>query len=242
MFMREEDLPRARAIWESTAQTNFRKLMWEAQDKVAKITSSQDPTAWMDYGSVWMREDYWESLCHRWATGPWQERSQVAKRNWAAHPDKKCHELESTPTFRELFDQTYKLKGTDDYVNESAHTITYDRTMADRYAEGTPQPNLDPKAWVDVAGGPRKGRVYGFGDSLDTTRVLSSYASSVATPAYASSSAVTPDSGGDDIRTRHLGRAVAAAAAAPWHHGRAAGGCHPKSRHLTASPAGQYYF
>ncbi|MQM22702.1 hypothetical protein Taro_055759, partial [Colocasia esculenta] len=45
------------------------------------------------------------------------------------------------------------------------------RTMADRYAEGTPQPDLDPEAWVDAVGGPRKGRVYGFGDSLDTTPV-----------------------------------------------------------------------
>ncbi|MQL99166.1 hypothetical protein Taro_031887 [Colocasia esculenta] len=31
---------------------------------------------------------------------------------------------------------------------------TYDRTMADRYVEGTPQPNLDPEAWVDATGGP----------------------------------------------------------------------------------------
>ncbi|MQM22606.1 hypothetical protein Taro_055661 [Colocasia esculenta] len=73
--------------------------------------------------------------------------------------------------------------------------------MADRYAEGTPQPDLDPEAWVDTAGGPRKGRVYGFGDSLDTTPVLSSYASSVAHPAYASSSAAPPVSGVEEIRT-----------------------------------------
>ncbi|MQL86089.1 hypothetical protein Taro_018616, partial [Colocasia esculenta] len=78
---------------------------------------------------------------------------------------------------------------------------TYDRTMADRYAEGTPQPDLDLEAWVDAVGGPRKSRVYGFGDSLDTTPVLSSYASSIAPLAYASSSIAMPDSGGDDIRT-----------------------------------------
>ncbi|MQL77000.1 hypothetical protein Taro_009385 [Colocasia esculenta] len=78
---------------------------------------------------------------------------------------------------------------------------TYDRTMADCYAEGTPQPDLDPEAWVDVAGGPRKGRVYGFGDCLDTTPVLSSYASSVAPPAYASSSAAPPGRGVEEMRT-----------------------------------------
>ncbi|MQM23473.1 hypothetical protein Taro_056537 [Colocasia esculenta] len=166
-----------------------------------------------------MRRDYWESLCHRWATGPWQERSQVAKRNRAAHLEKNVqtsgsvsyathsqkfrHELERAPTFCELFDQTHKRKGIDDYVSESARTIaeTYDRTMTDHYTEGTPQPDLDPEAWVYAAGGPRNGRVHGFGDSLDTTPVLSSYASSVAPPAYASSSTATPDSGGEDMRT-----------------------------------------
>ncbi|MQM07007.1 hypothetical protein Taro_039840 [Colocasia esculenta] len=219
VFMREEDLPRARVVWESTAQTNFRKSMWEARDKATKITGSRDPKTWMHYGPVWLRRDYWESLCHRWATGPWQERSHAAKCNRAALPEKNvhtngsvsyathshklCHELEHAPTFRELFDQTHKRKGTNDYVSESACTIaeTYDRTMADCYAEGTPYPDLDPKAWVDVVGGLRKGRVYDFGDSLDTTLVLSSYASSVAPPAYASSSAAPPGSGGEDMRT-----------------------------------------
>ncbi|MQL97855.1 hypothetical protein Taro_030553 [Colocasia esculenta] len=73
--------------------------------------------------------------------------------------------------------------------------------MADRYVEGTPQPDLDPEAWVDVAGGPRKGRVYIFGDSLDTTPVLSSYASSVAPLAYTSSSAAPPVRGVEEMRT-----------------------------------------
>ncbi|MQM13011.1 hypothetical protein Taro_045931 [Colocasia esculenta] len=114
--------------------------MWEARDKAMKTTSSQDPTAWLDYGHVWLRRDYWESLCHRWATGPWQVWSQAAKRNRAAHPEKNVHtsgsisyathsqklrhELEHAPTFRELFDQTHKRKVTDDYVSESARTIT----------------------------------------------------------------------------------------------------------------------
>ncbi|MQL85505.1 hypothetical protein Taro_018032, partial [Colocasia esculenta] len=114
-FTRPEDLPRARVVWESTAQTNLRKSMWEAWDKAMKTTGSRDPTAWLDYGPVWMRMDYWESLCHRWATGPWQERSQAAKRNRATHPEKNVHTsgsvsyathsqklIERAPTFREL--------------------------------------------------------------------------------------------------------------------------------------------
>ncbi|MQM00621.1 hypothetical protein Taro_033358, partial [Colocasia esculenta] len=171
-----------------------RKSLWEARNKAAKIAGSQNPTTWMDYGLV-------------------------TKHNRAAHLEKNVHtsgsvsyatcmqklryELECAPTFHKLFDRTHKRKGIDDYASESALTIseTYDRTMADRYAEGTPQPDLHPEAWVDASGGPRKGRVYGFGDSLDTTPVLSSYASSVAPPSYTSSSAAMPDSGGDDIRT-----------------------------------------
>ncbi|MQL73335.1 hypothetical protein Taro_005685 [Colocasia esculenta] len=155
-FTRPEDLPRARAVWESTAQTNLRKLMYEARDRAMKTTSRWDPMASLDYGPVWLRRDYWECLCHRWATGPWEERSQEAKRNRSTHPKKNVHtsgsvsyathsqklrhNLERAPTFRELFDRTHKRKGTDDYVSESARTIveTYDRTMADRYAEGTP--------------------------------------------------------------------------------------------------------
>ncbi|MQL91717.1 hypothetical protein Taro_024330, partial [Colocasia esculenta] len=215
MFMRPEDLPRARVVWESTAQTNFRKSMWKARDKTTKTTCSQDPTAWMDYGPVWIRRDYWESLCHRWATGPWQERSQEAKRNRAAHLEKNVHtsgsvsyathnhklrhELECAPTFHKLFDRTHKRKGR---MTMSARVLkTYDKTIADHYVEGTPQPDLDSKASVDAAGGLGKGRVYEFGDSLDTTPVFSSYASSVAPPAYASSSAATPGSGGKDMRT-----------------------------------------
>ncbi|MQM14705.1 hypothetical protein Taro_047640 [Colocasia esculenta] len=72
--------------------------------------------------------------------------------------------------------------------------------MAERYTEGTPQPDLDADAWVEAAGVPRKGRVYGFGDSLDTHRVLSSYASLIAPPAHASSSSAPPVSGIEDIR------------------------------------------
>ncbi|MQL72279.1 hypothetical protein Taro_004621 [Colocasia esculenta] len=192
--------------------------MWEVRDKAMKTTGNRDPMAWVDYGPIWLWRDYWESLCERWVVGPWQQRSQAVIRNRATQPEKNVHtsgsvsyathskklhhDLERAPTFRELFDRTHKRKGTDDYVTESARTIaeTYDRTMAERYTEGTPQPDLDADAWVEAAGVPRKGRVYGFGDSLDTHRVLSSYASSIAPPAHASSSSAPPVSGVEDIR------------------------------------------
>ncbi|MQL69998.1 hypothetical protein Taro_002286 [Colocasia esculenta] len=181
-FTRPEDLPRARAVWESTAQTNLRKSMWETRDKAMKTKCNRDPMAWLDYDPVWLRRDYWESLCERWAAGPWHITSSSVPLLFASY-------------------LIGLISGTDDYVSESARTIaeTYDKRMAECYAEGTPQPDLDPEAWVDAAGGPRKGRVYGFGDSLDTHPVLSSYASSITPPAYASSSAAPPVSGVEEI-------------------------------------------
>ncbi|MQL92168.1 hypothetical protein Taro_024788 [Colocasia esculenta] len=138
----------------------------------------------------------------------WETRDKAAKISGNQDPMAwkdygPSHELARPPIFRELFDRTHKRKGTDDYVSESARAIveTYDRTIAERYVEGTPQPDLDPEAWVDAAGGSRKGQVYNFGDSLDTTPVLSSCASLVAPSAYASSSVVTPRSSGKDIRS-----------------------------------------
>ncbi|MQM23327.1 hypothetical protein Taro_056391 [Colocasia esculenta] len=246
MFTRPEDLPRARAIWESTAQNNFRKSMWEAWDKAAKITDSQDPTTWMDYSPVWMRRDYWESLCHRWATGPWQERSQAAKRNRAAHPEKNVHtsgsrhELERAPTFCELFDRTHKRKGTDDYVSESARTIaeTYDRTMANLYVEGTPQPDLDPKARVDAAGG-LSVRLWGQPGYYSSVVLICEFSRSSGLREFICCDA---RQWWRQHQNPHPGRAVVVGAAAPWRHGRAAGGCYPRSRPLTASPSGQYYY
>ncbi|MQL68507.1 hypothetical protein Taro_000787 [Colocasia esculenta] len=61
---------------------------------------------------------------------------------------------------------------------------------------------LPSQTWIWKLGSTQQeGRVYGFGDSLDSTPVSSSYASSVAPPAYTSSSAMLPDSGGEDMRT-----------------------------------------
>ncbi|MQL82566.1 hypothetical protein Taro_015036 [Colocasia esculenta] len=87
-FTRPEDLPRDRAVWEITTKTNLRKSMWEARDKAIKTTGNRDPMAWVDYGPVWLRTDYWESLCARWAAGPWQQWSQAAIRNRATQPER----------------------------------------------------------------------------------------------------------------------------------------------------------
>ncbi|MQL91159.1 hypothetical protein Taro_023767 [Colocasia esculenta] len=105
------------------------------------------------------------------------------------------HDLERAPTFRELFDRTHKRKGTDDYVTESARMIaeTYDKTMAERYAEGTPQPDLDADAWSKQR--ECRGRVECT--ALRTAWIL---IDSIAPPAHASSSSAPPVSSVEDIR------------------------------------------
>ncbi|MQM02537.1 hypothetical protein Taro_035305, partial [Colocasia esculenta] len=126
-------------------------MFMEARDKAAKIAGIQDPIAWMDYDLVWMRRTIGSPFVivglldhgrrgHKRLNAIGQ---LIRKRMCILH-----HELECAPTFCELFDRTHKRKGTDDYVSESACMIvkTYDRTMADRYAKGTLQPDLDPKA------------------------------------------------------------------------------------------------
>ncbi|MQL87455.1 hypothetical protein Taro_019993 [Colocasia esculenta] len=95
--------------------------MWEARDKAMKFTGNRDPMAWLDYDPVWLRRDYWEFVCERWATGPWQERSQAAKRNRSTHLEENVH-----------------TSGSVSYATHSQKLETYDRTMVDRYTEGTP--------------------------------------------------------------------------------------------------------
>ncbi|MQM21225.1 hypothetical protein Taro_054261 [Colocasia esculenta] len=95
------------------------------------------------------------------------------------------------PQFQELFDETHKKKGTNDYISEKAREVaeSYSRGMDERYGDDSQRPELDPDIWVAASGAPKKGHVYGFGHSLGTTRVISSCSSSVS---HATSPFTTP--------------------------------------------------
>ncbi|MQM02113.1 hypothetical protein Taro_034876 [Colocasia esculenta] len=63
----------------------------------------------------------------------WEARDKATKTTGSRDPTAWMdygprHELERAPTFRELFDQTHKQKGTNDYVSESARTIAVGRS------------------------------------------------------------------------------------------------------------------
>ncbi|MQL69012.1 hypothetical protein Taro_001321 [Colocasia esculenta] len=74
-------------------------------------------------------------------------------------------QLKRPPKFQELFDQTHKKKGTNNYISEKAREVAV------------------------TSGAPKKGHVYGFGHSLGTARVISSCSSSVS---HATSPFTTP--------------------------------------------------
>ncbi|MQM16043.1 hypothetical protein Taro_048995 [Colocasia esculenta] len=107
------------------------------------------------------------------------ERDIEIRRNLVAtgKPEK---ELKRPPTFQEVFDKTHKKKGTDIYITDKAREVaeSYSQQMTEKYAGEEEQPQLDPEVWVAASGAPKKGHVYGFGHSMDTSRVFSGASSS----------------------------------------------------------------
>ncbi|MQL72355.1 hypothetical protein Taro_004690 [Colocasia esculenta] len=139
---------------------------------------------------------YWESLCNIWAAERWQQTSTTMKVNRAANPEANMHtsgfvsfathqsrlekDLKRPLTFQEVFDKTHKKKGTDQYISDRAREVaeSYSQQMTEKYVGEEEQPQLDPEVWVAAASSPKKGHVYGFGHSMDTSRVLSGGSSS----------------------------------------------------------------
>ncbi|MQM11450.1 hypothetical protein Taro_044358, partial [Colocasia esculenta] len=183
---------RARFAWTSTAIANFKHLMYNVRKTAERACASIDKNEWKEHGPVWMRKEYWTELCDIWGAEKWNENSNKAKQNRATHPEANLHtsgsvsfathkarlevQLKRPPQFQELFDETHKKKGTNDYISEKAREVaeSYSRGMDERYGEDNQRPELDPNIWVAASGAPKKGHVYGFGHSLGTTRVISS--------------------------------------------------------------------
>ncbi|MQL85508.1 hypothetical protein Taro_018027 [Colocasia esculenta] len=90
------------------------------------------------------------------------------------------NELKWPLTFHGVFDKTHKKKGTDQYISDRAQKVveSYSQQMTEKYIGEEEQPQLDPEVWVPASGAPKKGHVYGFGHSMNTSRVLSSTSSS----------------------------------------------------------------
>ncbi|MQM00538.1 hypothetical protein Taro_033273 [Colocasia esculenta] len=103
-----------------------------------------------------MRRDYWESLCNIWAAERCQQTSTTMKVNQAANPQANMH-----------------ISGSVSFVTHQSKLESYSQQMTEKYAGEEEQLHLDPEVWVAASGAPKKGHVYGFGHSMDTSRVLS---------------------------------------------------------------------
>ncbi|MQL86100.1 hypothetical protein Taro_018619 [Colocasia esculenta] len=105
--------------------------------------------------------------------------------SFATHQSRLEKELKRPPTFQEVFDKTDKKKRMDQYSSERAREVAISiYKMIEKYVGEEEQPQLDPEVWVAASGAPKKVHVYGFGHSMDTSRVLSG-ASSLASQTIA---------------------------------------------------------
>ncbi|MQL88196.1 hypothetical protein Taro_020755 [Colocasia esculenta] len=207
-FTHRSDEARSRLVWMTTAQSNSKHLLYNARKNAKKICQSANLTLWRERAPTWMRRDYWESLCNIWAVERWKQTSTTMKVNWADNPEANIHtsgsisfvthqsrlekELKRPPTFQEVFDKTHKKKGTDQYISDRAREVaeSYSQQMIEKYAGEEEQPQLDPEVWVAASGAPKKGHVYGFRHSMDTSGVLSGASSSASqTSAFTTPSA-----------------------------------------------------
>ncbi|MQM13106.1 hypothetical protein Taro_046027 [Colocasia esculenta] len=189
----------------------IKHLLYNARKNAQRVCQSPDLNLWSERAPTWMRRDYWEGLCNIWAVERWQETSTTMKVNQAANPEANKHtsgsvsfathqsrlvkELKRPPTFQEVFDKTHKKKGTDQYISNRVWEVaeSYSQQMTEKYTAEEEQPQLDPEVWVAASGAPKKGHVYGFGHSMDTSRVLSGVSSS---DSQATSAFTTPGAPG----------------------------------------------
>ncbi|MQL68644.1 hypothetical protein Taro_000914 [Colocasia esculenta] len=194
---------RARSAWTSTARANFKHLMYNVRKTAERACASTDKNEWKEHGPVWMRKEYWTELCDIWGAEKWNENSSKAKQNRAAHPEENVHtsgsvsiathkarmevQLKRPPQFQELFNETHKKKGTNDYISEKAREVAvsvYTNSfhllshIVEEWMRGTGM-TISVQSWILTFGAPKKGHVYGFGHSLGTTKVISSCSSSV---------------------------------------------------------------
>ncbi|MQL84367.1 hypothetical protein Taro_016881 [Colocasia esculenta] len=68
--------------------------------------------------------------------------------------------------------------GSVSFATHQSRLESYSQQMIEKYAGEEEQLQLNPEVWVAASCAPKKGHVYGFGHSMDTSRVLSGGSSS----------------------------------------------------------------
>ncbi|MQL84883.1 hypothetical protein Taro_017400 [Colocasia esculenta] len=181
-FTRRPDEAQSRFAWTMTARLNFKHLMYNARKNAEKVSQSADLTLWRERAPSWMRGDYWETLCNIWAAKRWQQTSTIMKVNRAANPEANMH-----------------TGGSVSFATHQSRLESYSQQMTEKYAGEDEQPRLDPEVWVAASGAPKKGHVYGFGHSIDTSRVLSGGSSSASQTSAFNARVGTPGTSPSDM-------------------------------------------
>ncbi|MQL98967.1 hypothetical protein Taro_031688 [Colocasia esculenta] len=83
--------------------------------------------------------------------------------------------------------------GSVSFATHQSRLESYSQQMIDKYAREEEQPQLDPKVWVAESGSPKKGHMYGFGHSMDMSRVFYGTSTSASQTSAFSTPASAPD-------------------------------------------------
>ncbi|KAJ7963997.1 Transposase, Ptta/En/Spm, plant [Quillaja saponaria] len=166
---------------------------------MARVKSrSQNPLDWRGFDPGAIRSEYFNELCETtWNTKEWKHKSAAAMKNRSSMPEASVHvggsrifvrhkeimekELKRPFRYKELFDWTHKRK-TGEFVSQHSQNVNegYSGRVIEKYREdgssSFTEPIIDMDAWLCSTGQPKKGRVYGFGRTLDPcySRSLSS--------------------------------------------------------------------
>ncbi|MQL82236.1 hypothetical protein Taro_014703 [Colocasia esculenta] len=127
-FTHRSDEAWSRLVWTTTAQSNFKHLLYSERKNSQKVCQSADPALWRGRTPTWIRRDYWESLCNIWAIERWQQTSTTMKVNRAANLEANMH-----------------TSGSISFATHQSRLESYSQQMTEKYAGEEEQPQLDPK-------------------------------------------------------------------------------------------------
>ncbi|KAJ7950622.1 Transposase, Ptta/En/Spm, plant [Quillaja saponaria] len=178
----------ARIVWEKTAQERFNQLLHNTRNMARVKSRSQNPLDWRGFGPAAIQSEYFNELCETtWNIEEWKHKSATAMKNRSSMPEASVH-VRGLYTFvrhKEIMHVSQYSQN----VNEG-----YSGRVIEKYGEdgssSSTEPVIDMDAWLCSTGQPKKGRVYGFGRTLDPCYSRSSSSASVSShPASSSSSA-----------------------------------------------------
>ncbi|MQL72000.1 hypothetical protein Taro_004314 [Colocasia esculenta] len=201
-FATEREVADARTTWNKIAPNRFTNYLHKHKAAAKKASRNFDnPLMWKGRGPPTIRRDYWDVMCDKWGTEDFRHCSRIDVENRTKMPEATLHtsgsisferqkrkmekEKGGSVSYKELFEHTHRRKNTGDFVSQKSKEVmeTYAEQIVDRHGgDSTQHPEFDVMAWFGATGQPKKGRVFGFGSSLDAGQVISSSQDSHSSP------------------------------------------------------------